>query len=162
MAGTRAVRDVLLDQSETRALRVSVVWVPMLDADELPLAVRDSAQLAGRDVTQYWDGERRLGDAVRTSAGLPASSAWGTYLYYRPGVEWLGPGAPRPDILLKDAYGMIVVNRGALRRQDGVPEPHGGFAACCEVVGAPANLPRLLYDAAVRAMAPAAAAPAAQ
>lgn len=152
MFGTRAVRDVLLDRPETRNLQVSIAWVPMLDDDELAGSVRESAQFAERNVAQYWDGKQRLGDAVRSSTGLPESSAWGTYLFYRGGSEWPEQGAPRPDIVIKEAYGVIVANRGALPRLDDESALPGGFASCCEAVGRPASLPTLLHDAAVRSI----------
>lgn len=153
MFGTRAVRDILFDRPDTRNLRVSIVWVPMLDDDELPGVVRESAQFTQQNVAQYWDGKQRFGDAVRSSAGLPESSAWGTYLFYQAGSEWLEQSAPRPDTIIKDVYGVIVANQGALPRLDDQSALHGGFASCCEVVGESASLPMLLHDAAVRSIA---------
>lgn len=149
MSGTRAVREALLDPPDMRDLRISIVWVPMLDDDELPIAASGSAQFAKWHVTQYWDGKKHFSEAMLSSVGFPESSAWGTYLYYQAGSTWDEQGVPRPDIVIKEVYGVIVANQGALPRiadQSGLP---GGFSSCCEVVGESAtNLGSLLHDAA--------------
>jgi hypothetical protein len=109
-----------------------VVWIPMLDGDELPAAREASAQLAARDVPQYWDGAQLLGKQVAHSVGAPDWTAWDIYLFYPPGARWTDQGPPPPAAVLAQVAGVVVAAPGTL-----------------PAVGDPARLPEALRGKAI-------------
>jgi len=150
MFGARAVRDAILDQPETKNLRTIVVWTPMIDDDELPAAVRESAQFAGRNIMQYWDGKQLLGHGLARSIDSPEWSMWSIYLYYPAGAEWTDREIPRPDTMLKELYDVVVANKGKLQPLANPSALSGRFGDSNEVVGELASLPILLHEVATR------------
>jgi hypothetical protein len=91
-----------------------VVWIPMLDADELPAAVEGSEIFRGTPATQFWDGEKKLGAEVARSLDASAWKAWDVYLFYPPGAEWTDQGLPAPEGALAQAGGVVVGTKGTL------------------------------------------------
>ena len=130
-----------------------VVWIPMLDSDELPAARDASAQLADRDVSQYWDGAKLVGKQVAGSLGAPEWTAWDIYLFYPPGARWTDQGPPAPTAALAQVAGVVVGTPGSLPPagdQTRLPEKLRGRAV---IVGDQPDLPGLLErvaDAQVR------------
>jgi hypothetical protein len=121
-----------------------VVWIPMLDADELPDADEASARFRGLAVPQFWDGSKRLGKEVGRSIGAPEWTAWDVYLFYPPGAEWTDAGLPPPEAALAQAAGVVVGTKGTLPAagdQSRLPKRMVGRA---DVVGEQANLEALL------------------
>jgi hypothetical protein len=121
-----------------------VVWIPMLDADELAAADEASARFGGLAVPQFWDGSKRLGKEVGRSIGAPEWAAWDIYLFYPPGAEWTEAGLPPPEAALAQAGGVVVGTKGTLPPagdQSRLPKRMAGRA---EVVGEQANLEALL------------------
>jgi hypothetical protein len=59
-SGARGVRKSVLDNPATKSLATMIVWIPMLDADELPAAVEGSARFRDLPVPQFWDGTQKL------------------------------------------------------------------------------------------------------
>lgn len=107
----------MLDIFHRRAsprLSGSLVWLPMLAADDLPAALAREAELRDGRVSHYWDGRRALGRLAARSLNLSAPTAWDIYLLYPPGVSWAQEALPaplfwmhqldeRPDLLLDPA-----------------------------------------------------------
>ncbi|MEO7736123.1 MAG: hypothetical protein ABIY55_34515 [Kofleriaceae bacterium] len=140
--GARAVRASILNNASIKNLRTIVVWIPMLDNDELPAAQEASGKLVG--VPQFWDGTQLLGHEVARSVGAPEWIAWDVYLFYPPGTEWTDRGLPVPEAALAQAGGVVVGTKGtlpALADQSHLPRKLQGRA---EVVGAQSNLEALL------------------
>jgi hypothetical protein len=105
----------------------------MLDADELPSALTASA--AFRDVPQFWDGGKLLGNELARALGAGGWTAWDIYLFYPPGVEWTDAGIPVPEAALAQAGGVLVGSKGTLpplADQSHLPNKLRGYA---EVVG---------------------------
>ena len=130
-----------------------VVWIPMLDGDELPAAREASARFADRDVSQYWDGAQLLGKHVARGLGAPDWTAWDIYLFYPPGARWGDAGPPAPAAALAQVAGVVVGAPGTLPAvgdQARLPEKLRGRAV---IVGEQPDLPGLLArvaDARVR------------
>lgn len=86
----------------------------MLDSDELPAALDQSAKFRDLPFPQFWDGEQKLGKEVARSVGAPEWTAWDIYLFYPPGAEWTDQGLPPPEAALAQAGGVVVGTPGSL------------------------------------------------
>jgi len=127
-----------------KSLTPIVVWIPMLDADELPLADKASARFGDLDVSQFWDGAKKLGNEVGHSVGADGWTAWDVYLVYAPGAEWTAAGLPAPAAALAQAGGVVVGTPGTLPPagdQSRVPRRMRGHA---DAVGEQPDLESLL------------------
>lgn len=141
MHGARAVHQTIVD------LPTTVVWIPMLDGDELPAAVTASALYRDRAAPQFWDGSKLLGKEVARSLGVPDWTAWDIYLFYPPGATWTAAGLPRPAMMLAQAFGTVIALPDTLPAapdQSAVPER---FAGRIVVVGEQTHLEALLAKA---------------
>lgn len=114
MRGARAVRKVLVDDSVIQSFRTIIVWIPMMDGDELASARTASELFLDPPLPQFWDGERRLGKDVSRSLGVHEWVAWDVYLFYPPGAEWTSAGLPEPEALLAQVGGVVMASRGTL------------------------------------------------
>lgn len=87
------VNDVLA-RVDANHLRAYVVWMPVLDADDLDAARAASRAVTDPRVTQYWDEGLHLGFALGESMRIPVRPrigagrglAWDVYLVYPPGA----------------------------------------------------------------------------
>jgi hypothetical protein len=116
----------------------------MLDGDELPAAIDESAKFRDLPVPQFWDGAQKLGKEVARSVGAPEWTAWDVYLFYPPGVEWTDQGLPAPEAALAQAGGVVVGTPGSLpptADQSRLPKRMRGSAV---VVGEQPDLENLL------------------
>lgn len=148
-----------MDQPALDGMHQVIVWIPMLDSDERPAAARASEMFEPAGVPQLWDGAQRLGKEVGRSVGAAPWIAWDIYLFYDEGAEWTAAGLPRPAAVLGQAGGKVVAGIGTLPPrgdQSALPEWLKGRAV---VVGAHADLPRLLAEVAGRFGAAAKAGP---
>ena len=121
-----------------------VVWIPMLDGDELPAAEKASEQFTDVGAPQFWDSEQMLGKEVARSLGAPDWTAWDIYLFYPPGAEWTDQGLPPPEAALAQAGGVVVGEKGTLPPlpdQSRLPKRLHDRA---DVVGEQSNLDALL------------------
>lgn len=114
MRGARAVRKVVVDDPAIQNFRTIIVWIPMMDSDELASARTASQLLPTPSPPQFWDGEKRLGKDVSHSLGIREWIAWDVYLFYPPGAEWTDAGLPAPEALLAQVGGVVVASRGVL------------------------------------------------
>jgi hypothetical protein len=80
------------------SLRAYVVWLPVLEGDDLAGARRQAARLHDPRVTQFWDPEARLGHELAATLGLPPRPqsatdgvAWDVYIVYNRGADWRAP-----------------------------------------------------------------------
>ncbi len=131
-----------------KSLTPIVVWIPMLDADELPAAVEASHRFRYLPVPQFWDGSQNLGKEVGRSVGADGWIAWDVYLFYPPGAEWTDAGLPAPAAALAQAGGVVVGTKGTLPPagdQTRLVERMRGHA---DVVGEQSNLDALLAQVA--------------
>jgi hypothetical protein len=83
-----------LEQRKQADVRMYVVWVPMLGAEERH--VPEASRLATDSrVRQYWDGANVLGAAYRSVLGLN-DTAWDVYLLFGPHQTWTEAEPPKP------------------------------------------------------------------
>ena len=139
------VRDTLIDKRAMPGMRTDVVWVPMLDGDERPEAVKQAADIfGGSPAVQFWDGDKRFGAEITRSLGVADWHAWDIFLFYKPGSEWTSQGMPAPDAAIIESNGMLLATKGVLSPtadQSGLPER---FRDRAEVVANVAELPSVL------------------
>ena len=98
------VTDRVLRAIPDPALRVALVWVPVLDEDDRPAADVASSRVHDPRVRQWWDEGRQLGDALGQVLAIPRRDgapgfgfAWDVYLVYGPGTAWsAGERPPAP------------------------------------------------------------------
>ena len=121
-----------------------VVWIPMLDGDELPAAQKASAQFGDVRAPQFWDGEQKLGKEVARSLGAPEWTAWDIYLFYPPGAEWTDQGLPPPEAALAQAGGVVVGAKGTLPPLPDQSRLPKRLRDRADVVGEQSNLDALL------------------
>jgi len=94
LAGVATVRDEVLRDINDPALRLMVVWLPVLDDDDLAAAQKAARSLHDPRVSQYWDDGRRLGEAMGVTLKIPRRHhagfgfAWDVYLLYPRGATW--------------------------------------------------------------------------
>jgi hypothetical protein len=75
-------------------VRLYVVWVPLLGAEERH--VSEASRLASDSrVKQYWDGSNLSGAAYQSVLGLN-NTAWDVYLLFGPQQVWDGGSWPKP------------------------------------------------------------------
>jgi hypothetical protein len=126
----------------TKSLKVIVVWIPMLDSDELPAA--DEASTQFHDLPQFWDGSKRLGKEVGRSVGAPDWTAWDVYLFYPPGAEWTDKGLPAPEAALAQTEGAVVATKGTLPPSGDQAQVPKRLTGRADVVGEQTDLDALL------------------
>jgi hypothetical protein len=107
------------------AVRVDVVWVPILDGDDLPAARHACAALAA-PIGCYWDAARTLSSALGAALGLRRRDdgspglAWDVYLLYDRGARWSTP-PPAPAFWMHQLTGALPLaprlDGAALRRR---------------------------------------------
>jgi hypothetical protein len=90
----------VLGQLSSPSLRAYVVWLPVLEGDDLAGARRQAARLHDPRVAQFWDPEARLGHTLAATLGLPRRPssaadgvAWDVYIVYNRGADWRAPPA---------------------------------------------------------------------
>jgi hypothetical protein len=98
----------------TSSLAPIIVWIPMVDGDELPAAEEASARFRELALPQFWDGSKALGGAVARSLGVSQWTAWDVYLFYPPGAEWTDAGIPAPEAALAQSGDVVVATKGTL------------------------------------------------
>ena len=126
----------------------------MLDDDERPAAVTESARFADLRIPQFWDGKQALGREVARSLGAPDWTAWDIYLFYPPDADWLGPSFPIPDTALVQTHGAILANKGKLPPLADQARLPPQFKDRAEVVGEISALPSLLSQVGARFVRP--------
>jgi hypothetical protein len=140
--------QTILDNPTTKSLRPMIIWIPMVDGDDLPAAGEASERFRDASASQFWDGDERFGKEVGRSIGAPEWTAWDIYLFYPPGAVWADQGLPAPEAALAQAGGVVVGTTGTLppvANQARLPKRMTGRA---QVVGEQSNLEALLRQVA--------------
>jgi hypothetical protein len=102
--GVSELEQRWLEQRKGAAVRVYVVWVPMLGAEERH--VPEASRLATDSrVRQYWDGANILGEAYRSVLGL-SGTAWDVYLLFGPDQTWGEDVPPKPVFWQHQLHGV--------------------------------------------------------
>jgi hypothetical protein len=91
------MQTAVLDAIEDPSLRLYVVWVPILPADQGPAAQNACSLAPDKRASHFWDAEGTLpttfGRVLNLASGCPA---WDVYLAYPPGIRW-DDEPPRPS-----------------------------------------------------------------
>jgi hypothetical protein len=83
-----------VERYPSSALKVYVVWVPMLGAAEQNVPEATGLATDAR-VRHYWDGENVLGTAYQSALGL-SGPAWDVYMLFGGTATWSGSIPPVP------------------------------------------------------------------
>jgi hypothetical protein len=110
LRGAEAVHRPVQEQIPGAALRLLIVWVPVLGATEVdvPLATRF---VPHAQASHFWDADGTLAKAYRARLGL-GEDAWDVYLLYGPNARWTGDQPPTPDFWMHQ-LGSIAAPRAA-------------------------------------------------
>ncbi len=149
IAGAEAVQRSVLADARTAGLRSWIVWIPMMDADEVEAAKRTASRIFPAVTRQYWDGQRKLGLEISKTLGTPNQPAWDIYLFYPPGVEWTDTEMPLPEKVLVQAGGVVVAAMGTLPAIADQSELLPELTGKAQVVGAQKDIVALLSQVAV-------------
>lgn len=149
ISGAEAVQQSVLADTRTAALRSWIVWIPMMDSDEVEAAQRTATRIFPGVARQFWDGERKLGFEISKTLGVPDQPAWDIYLFYPPGVEWTEAVMPLPEKVLVQAGGVVVGAMGTLPPSADQSKLLPELAGKAEVVGAQKDIVALLSQVAV-------------
>lgn len=97
----RMVQRYLMDETDSDALRVFVVWGPMQEKEKREDAVAATAHLVDDRVTHFWTPKHTLAEAYMRPLGLEddVEPAWDTYLLYDRGARW-GEAPPAPTFFM--------------------------------------------------------------
>lgn len=109
------MKQELVDRYPSDSLAVTIVWSPMLSGDSEDAARKAATMFDGKDVSQFYDPDRKVGELFRHRvfpdaykkglASLPAdhwlresmpqmreryetSPEWDIYMFFAPGLEW--------------------------------------------------------------------------
>jgi hypothetical protein len=86
----------VLGRIKSDDVRVYVVWVPSLPADDESKVPAATAKIPDERASHYWDEKGALKVAYHRALKM-SELAWDVYYVYRRGVEWTGELPPAPD-----------------------------------------------------------------
>lgn len=80
----------MLDRIDSDNFAVQVVWTPVLKSDSRESVEKARRLFADQRVTQYWDGDQRLGKTYGKIVELPnnRSLAWDIYFAFDKKAQW--------------------------------------------------------------------------
>lgn len=85
----------LLNRFPSDDLRVFLIWIPMLDEDNLEAAIAHSKEVADSRLLQGWDSSYQIGRLFAKTLNLQ-KTAWDVYLIYAREANWERDGPPSP------------------------------------------------------------------
>jgi hypothetical protein len=85
----------IFEENDSEKLYGAIVWIPMLETDNIDIANEREPQFSDPRVQQFWDQDRIVGQYLSQTLKLSASIAWDVYLVYPPDHTW---GASLPPI----------------------------------------------------------------
>jgi hypothetical protein len=74
----------IFEANKMEALQGLIVWIPMLDTDNLAAANERETKFSDLRVKQLWDQDRSFGQLLSETLHLKESIAWDVYLVYLP------------------------------------------------------------------------------
>lgn len=77
----------VMKQVRDKRLRVSIVWMPILETDDRNSAMERSKEFLDTRVAYYWDANRITGPLWQEVMKIPAF-AWDIYFLYDKGGHW--------------------------------------------------------------------------
>lgn len=90
------MRRAVLEAYPDADIRVSMVWIPMVEGDSLIAAQVISRDIVDSRVRHFFDASKRAGKAIASSLGGAGKIAWDIYLFFPKGSRWTSnPPAPQ-------------------------------------------------------------------
>lgn len=90
------MQKVVLDAHPDVDIRVSIVWIPMVEGDSLEAARAMARRIVDSRVRHFFDAEKRAGKVIAASLGGAGKIAWDIYLLFPRGSRWESrPPAPQ-------------------------------------------------------------------
>ena len=86
----------MLGKIDSQDVRVYVVWVPSLPADDESKVLAATAKIPDERASHYWDEKGALKVAYHRALKMN-ELAWDVYYVYGRGAEWTGDLPPVPD-----------------------------------------------------------------
>jgi hypothetical protein len=86
----------VFEANESEKLLGLIIWIPMLDTDDLEAANERETKFSDPLVQQFWDQDRILGQLLSQTLHLKESIAWDVYLVYLPDHPWDTELPPMP------------------------------------------------------------------
>jgi len=77
----------VMKQVRDRRFRVYIVWMPILQSDDLKTAQEQCSEFSDSRVVYYWDANRITGPLWQLVMKIPAF-AWDIYLLYDKEAHW--------------------------------------------------------------------------
>ena len=86
----------IFETNKSENLRGVIVWIPMLDIDNLEAANERETKFSDPRLKQFWDQDRIFGRLLSQTLPLKESIAWDVYLVYSLGHSWNSEIPPMP------------------------------------------------------------------
>ena len=86
----------IFEANKSEKLHGLIVWIPMLDTDNLDESNRRETRFSDPRVKQIWDRDRIFGHLLSQTLQLMEPVAWDVYLVYLPDHSWDGELPPSP------------------------------------------------------------------
>jgi hypothetical protein len=86
----------IFEENETETPHGLIVWIPMLETDNLAAANERETKYSDPRVKQFWDQDRIFGQILSQTLHLKESIAWDVYLVYLPNHPWDSEFPPVP------------------------------------------------------------------
>jgi len=116
------VQKDILDTITSPHLSVFMVWLPVLENDNLHEAERARATLPDGRVKHFWNGGAKLGHDYHRALSLSANCemAWDVYLLFRAQLKWQASSPLLPTFWMHQLNCMsreLYFNAKVLRRE---------------------------------------------
>jgi hypothetical protein len=82
------VQRAILEAYPDADIRVSLVWIPMVEGDSLDAAQVISRVIVDSRVRHFFDANKRAGEAIAASLGGAGKIAWDIYLFFPKESRW--------------------------------------------------------------------------
>lgn len=91
----------IFETNKSEKLRGVIVWIPMLDTDNLEAANEREAKFSDHRLKQFWDQDRIFGQLLSQTLHLKESIASDVYLVYLPNHYWGTDVPPIPKFWMQ-------------------------------------------------------------
>ena len=88
----------IFEANESEKLHGLIVWIPMLDTDNLDTANERETKFSDPRLNQFWDEDQVFGKLLSQTLQVTNPIAWDVYLVYLPNHSWNGELPPLPEI----------------------------------------------------------------
>src|SRR6266498_3280935 len=96
LRGAQLVQEIF-EENKSENLRGVVVWIPMVETDNIDEANEHETKFSDSCLEQFWDQDRIFGQLLSKSLNLKESIAWDVYLVYPPNHSWDAELPPTPQ-----------------------------------------------------------------